>query len=67
MPVSDTLLHCLCESNGRRHVLAVLLADGRLEMRGHGKARTVVGAEQVRCEKCGFGVALDKMPMSVLA
>lgn len=66
--MSDTLLRCLCPFiNGKAPVLAVLRADGRLELRGHGKARTIVGAAEVRCEKCGYAVTLDKAAAVVLA
>lgn len=61
--MSDTVIRCRCN----RSILAVLDEAGRLRFKGDGKQRTVVGAEAVQCDKCGFVLPLDKMAVPALA
>ncbi len=68
--VSDaTIIHCLCHRGAFDRVLAVLLPDGRLEMRKDGKSSTVSGGTvDLACKRCGFEreMVLDSEAVSVV-
>ena len=59
------VIRCHCQHGAWGRVVAVLLLDGRLEMRQDGKSSTVSGGRVLlSCRRCGFEteIALDAVP-----
>lgn len=65
-----TIIHCRCQRRTWYRILAVLLPDGRLEMRQDGKSTIFTGGSvTLACRRCGFSeeIALDKQAERVVA
>lgn len=64
------IIHCLCQRETWHRILAVILPDGRLEMKNDGKSSVVSGGRvELSCSRCGFDrqITLDKEAPRVLA
>ena len=62
------IIRCNCYNRRGTCVIAVLLPDGRLEMRRAGKSSIVSGGVvDLNCDRCGFKreLVLDSIPMSI--
>ena len=65
-----TIIHCLCQRGTWHRILAVILPDGRLEIRNDGKSSVVSGGRvELSCQRCGFEreLALDNSEIAIVA